>query len=188
MHQPSTCNILTSSSTIYLEWQYERVSFTPSSQSALPAEVNPCQSAVSLSPAESCETRLISYFTQTHLGVIDFSFSECEMDSLSFIPERRRSWQTVARSLMEASVKCNLSQDPSVICFTLNWIAAFCLRAHQRLFNSPMSLHQNANEFNPITIIFWCWALVDAVISSPSFPLRLRTWQRYDGGANHCLR
>lgn len=56
--------------------------------------------------------------------------------SLSLIPERRRSWQTVARSLMEASVKCNLSQDPSVICFTLNWIAAFCLRAHQTLFNS----------------------------------------------------
>lgn len=87
---PSTYDTLTSGSTINLEWQSEGVSFRPSSQSAFPVEVNPCQSAVSLSAVKSSETRLVSYFTYSHHRVIDFSFSECEMHSLSFIPERRQ--------------------------------------------------------------------------------------------------
>lgn len=130
---PSACSILTFSPNIYLEWESERVSFTPPKPALPSMAVNPCQSAVNLNPAVSSETKLISHFTQIHPGVIDFSFSEWEMDSLSFITERRRSWQTVARNLMEASVKCNLFQDPSVISFTLNWIIAFCLWAYQRL-------------------------------------------------------
>lgn len=59
---------------------------------------------------ESLEKILVSYFTQAHPRVIDFSFSECKIDFLSFIPVRT-SWQTVARNLMEAFVKRSLSQD-----------------------------------------------------------------------------
>lgn len=70
-----------------------------------------CQSSVSLSLAESLERFLISHFTQTHLRVIDFSFSECKMDFLSFIPERR-SWRAVASNLMEVFVKRSLSWAP----------------------------------------------------------------------------
>lgn len=129
LHQPCLQHMTSGSN---LERQSEGVSFTPWSQSASPVKVNPCQSAVSLSAAKSSETRLVSYFTYTHHRVIDFSFSESETHSLSFIPERRQ--------LPEAWWRHQLN----VIClralrlFGSPWNEAllFFLHAYQRLFNS----------------------------------------------------
>lgn len=85
--QPPDVSISLSFSLYCLESSAKEPASYPA-QSALPAEVNLWQSSVSLSPAKSLEKILVSYFTQAHPRVIDFSFSECKIDFLSFIPVR----------------------------------------------------------------------------------------------------
>lgn len=71
-----------------------------------------CQSE----PSRFLEKILVSYFSWTHSRVIDFSFSGCKIDFLSFTPVRN-SWHAVATNLVEVCVKPRLTQGY----FIFNW-------------------------------------------------------------------
>lgn len=125
-----------------------------------PAEVNPGQSAVSLSPARVLRDGAhILFHTDTISGSLISHFSAWEM-RLSFLEPREEKILADGRQKPDGGIGQTQSvSGPFSYLVHLEWNRCFlsvikgCWPRIDGFYSAP-SLHQNANEFNPITIIF----------------------------------